>query len=85
LVVQARPTTPVLLFDDTPLGEPVVSRSSWPSATVGNRSENTRFREIFVDIQYPRPFFGANRDFVYRRFETRRSGRVDSVFPGGTR
>ena len=84
-ISQVRPSTPVLLFDDMPLGNPVVARSSWPSAVVGQTSQNTRFREIFIDVQYPRPFIGRNQDFVYRRFETRRSGRVDAAFPGGQR
>lgn len=68
------PVAPLVLFDE-PDGVARAegqARADWPASDgYDDTSENVRFRETIIDIQGPT---GSNRDWVYQRFESRRTG-----------
>lgn len=68
------PVAPLVLFDE-PDGVARAegqARADWPASDgYDETSENVRFRETIIDIQGPT---GSNRDWVYQRFESRRTG-----------
>ena len=72
-----KPPSPSALFDAQP-GFPVASqfafRSIWPSAASFQPvQELVEYRERFIDRQGD-GFWNRGRDYVHRRFDTRRTG-----------
>ena len=65
-----------LLFSPSWTGLPTcdVGRSSWPSTVAyGQVDEQVDYRETIIDRQ---GWFGNQRDFYYRRFDSVRAGRA---------
>ncbi len=65
-----------LLFNPEWSGLPTrdVRRSEWPAVVAfGPAAEQIEYRETIIDVQGR---FGADRDFLYRRFDSVRTGRL---------